>query len=940
MSRVAAIGTPRGSSSTTTLTPPQIYPGQHNHHGYELFLWGGPERREGENEPVYAEGLGGVGVCQIAFTTPLIDGNSSSTTTSTTTMTRTNHYDQTNQNQQQLPGDPEGHDNATTTTNAGMVLDPRNRAVAFVLTKDQQVLEWGPCPNWSAVDHKSRKIVVPAAAAANQKTSSSLISKKTRQHHAPRKNQPSYYRSSNATAPTPSSTNSTTTTTNNNNNNNNTTTSTTAIARSASPFDLLAPAPAAASAASSAANPPPPSINATAANINNNNNTTDTVSSAITTTTTTTTTAKTTTSCSLPGLESSSLSVIQIATGLDHYAAVTSFGHLYTWGSSAHGKLGHFCNTNNNNNNNRSGSSRSTTSLFSPATDVILPKRVEGFLDDVPVVQIRQVACGDYHTVALTTTGQVYSWGKRDIAGHETTTNNNSTTGAGSTANLTNNNNNALQQQQQELQLLPRLLKGALEGQCIGQVAARAKHSAALTANGQALYTWGKDNHGQLGHGSKRPCLVPTLVQALCPPAAAAESNSNWMMVQVSCGTYHMAVLNQQGQLYTFGNNKGGQLGTGDKEEQCVPRLVSYFLGGEDKSSLCSGGGNGNYHNHHPHHNKKKQFVTQVACGKYHTVVLTRQGHVFTWGYGYNGQLGHGSYYENLIPHRVEKLKGYHVEHVGADGLYTWALISPSSLAADDISFTSSLRSMVNNEEFADVEFELLADHQHHHHSNDNDNHKNDGDEDSPHAPPVMERVYAHRSILIQRSHLFRAMFRSGMRESTERVISISSDIRKSIFLLLLEYIYTNTVVTVPVEAAFELWEVAEMHGLKKLQSLCCQSVERNISVDNAALLLQMAAAAAGTSGCSSGGRRYNDDGGGGGGGNRNLDPNDENDGDDNDNDDDDDEDDPKNRLKEICMSFVVHNFAKVSQTEGLQQITNVQLCHEIMMEVADAYCG
>ena len=302
----------------------------------------------------------------------------------------------------------------------------------------------------------------------------------------------------------------------------------------------------------------------------------------------------------------------------------------------------------------------------------------------------------------------------------------------------------------------------------------------------------------------------------------------------------------------------------------------------------------------------------------------------------------------------MEKLKGYHVEGIGADGLYTWALVSPSSLAADDVSFTSSLRSMVNNEEFADVEFELLADDD----DDDGNEFVDEGDNDQDgvgrrrHGGRV-ERVYAHRAILIQRSHLFRAMFRSGMRESTERVISISSDIRKPIFLLLLEYIYTNTVVTVPVEAAFELWEVAEMHGLKKLQSLCCASVERNISVDNAALLLQMAAAAAATTSSASAPSTRRRD-------HRHVpngtDPHQPSEGDldhledtddhhgglleDDDEEEENDHDDPKNRLKEICMDFVVHNFASVSRTNGLQQITNVELCHEIMMEVANSYCA
>ena len=59
----------------------------------------------------------------------------------------------------------------------------------------------------------------------------------------------------------------------------------------------------------------------------------------------------------------------------------------------------------------------------------------------------------------------------------------------------------------------------------------------------------------------------------------------------------------------------------------------------------------------------------------------------------------------------MEKLKGYHIDHVAADGLHTWVLVNLSILVADDVSFASFLRTMLNNNKtIADVEFDVVPD--------------------------------------------------------------------------------------------------------------------------------------------------------------------------------------------------------------------------------------
>lgn len=117
------------------------------------------------------------------------------------------------------------------------------------------------------------------------------------------------------------------------------------------------------------------------------------------------------------------------------------------------------------------------------------------------------------------------------------------------------------------------------------------------------------------------------------------------------------------------------------------------------------------------------------------------------------------------------------------------------------------------------------------------------------------------------------------MRESNERSISIPN-ISKKVFLLLLEYLYIDTV-KIDIEHAIELYSAADLYHMERLRDMCCTVVRRNLSAENSGLLLQTAAATH----C--------------------------------------------HVLKEICMNYVVENFDTVSKTEGIKHVS-----HTLLLEI------
>ena len=85
---------------------------------------------------------------------------------------------------------------------------------------------------------------------------------------------------------------------------------------------------------------------------------------------------------------------------------------------------------------------------------------------------------------------------------------------------------------------------------------AAATHCAAIDDEGR-LYTWGRNERGQLGHGDYVSRGTPTRVEALGETRCASAA----------CGKGHTVVVCENGDVYGFGSNKFGQFGMRDDEE-------------------------------------------------------------------------------------------------------------------------------------------------------------------------------------------------------------------------------------------------------------------------------------------------------------------------------------------------------------------------------------
>lgn len=86
-------------------------------------------------------------------------------------------------------------------------------------------------------------------------------------------------------------------------------------------------------------------------------------------------------------------------------------------------------------------------------------------------------------------------------------------------------------------------------GSLVPSAAVGWSHSAAISTSGH-LFTWGKGQHGRLGHGSQSD--LPT-------PRRVGDSLAAQSVVDVSCGACHTVAVTAHGLVFTFGHGAEGR---------------------------------------------------------------------------------------------------------------------------------------------------------------------------------------------------------------------------------------------------------------------------------------------------------------------------------------------------------------------------------------------
>ena len=306
--------------------------------------------------------------------------------------------------------------------------------------------------------------------------------------------------------------------------------------------------------------------------------------------------------------------IVSISNGQTQGAIIADDNSLWMWGENSYGQVGN------------------GTNLSVQGTPVKV-------LDNVAAV-----SCGGYHTAAIKTDGTLWMWGANYL-------------GQLGIGNLTDSN------------VPVKVMDNVLAVSCGGD------HTAVIKTDG-TLWMFGCNNTCQLGDGWGMDTTGKSGFQCRTSPVKVLDD-----VVAVSCGWKNTAAIKSDGSLWIWGINGDGQLGNGgtgnDKYNgsivQTTPIKImedvdsvsvgwqhaaaiktdgSLWTWGENRYGQLGNGGTGNELDGTPANNPEETWfyqttpvkvmddVATVNCAYTHTVAVKTDGSVWAWGQNIYDQQG------------------------------------------------------------------------------------------------------------------------------------------------------------------------------------------------------------------------------------------------------------------------------------------------------------
>lgn len=126
------------------------------------------------------------------------------------------------------------------------------------------------------------------------------------------------------------------------------------------------------------------------------------------------------------------------------------------------------------------------------------------------------------------------------------------------------------------------------------------------------------------------------------------------VLKQLSLGESHVLLLSDTGDVFSWGNGTRYQLGLGmPLSEVDKPQLVRTL-------ALVKA--------------LQGKYIVNVACGGHHSVAVTNDGELYSWGMGTEGQLGHNARENQPLPRLCIGLLGHLITKVACGGSHSVAI--------------------------------------------------------------------------------------------------------------------------------------------------------------------------------------------------------------------------------------------------------------------------
>jgi uncharacterized repeat protein (TIGR02543 family) len=269
--------------------------------------------------------------------------------------------------------------------------------------------------------------------------------------------------------------------------------------------------------------------------------------------------------------------ITSVSLGSNFSSLITSYGRVFTWGSNEFGQLGN----------------GTETSRFTPTEITAQFNLAVG-------ETIYSMSLSREQSSAVTSNGRILVWGYNVFGqlGDGTYVNKNMPT---ETTNIFN----------------------LAIGETITNVSLSGFHGLATTSENR-VFTWGNNEGGALGDGTTEDTNTPIDITNQFN-LVVGETITN-----ITLGLFHSSVVTSRGRIFTWGDNRDGQLGDGTTIDEHVPIEITYQF------NLIAG-----------------ETITSTSFEAHTSSVLTSEGRLFTWGGNDYGTLGDGTTIDNYVPTEI-----------------------------------------------------------------------------------------------------------------------------------------------------------------------------------------------------------------------------------------------------------------------------------------------
>lgn len=304
-----------------------------------------------------------------------------------------------------------------------------------------------------------------------------------------------------------------------------------------------------------------------------------------------------------------------------HSGVLTNKGNLFMWGSNLNGQIGY-------------------GQLLSPKK----PINITEYFDLKEGERIVSIDLGGAHSAALTSQGRLFMWGRNSTKQVD---------GVGG-----------------DDQYLPRDITSSFnisDNDRIIQISLGFNHSSVLTSQGR-VFLWGSNSYGQVGNGQTTTASIFELTNQFI-------LDIDDKIIQLKLGRYFSTALSSKGRVFTWGRNNLGQLGDGSTNNRNLPveitnkfnieesdKIIKVSPGSQHNAALSLSGkvytwgangigqlGNNSTINRNTPVEITHQFnlfdiesITNIIGGGDSSSAITSVGRVFIWGRNSEGQLGIG----------------------------------------------------------------------------------------------------------------------------------------------------------------------------------------------------------------------------------------------------------------------------------------------------------